>query len=203
MRLLRYFTSLVICLSLGELLLTACHQDPQPVTPPTFTFSRSFDNVLANQTLKSNYPTDSLTYSITRFHKNLRIELAPKKQHQGNDAIIIRLDSAALFSGLVGNYVLPQLDTVSYTQHPSSLLVFYMYTTTYNASQHVAQSQNLYNFLPGSYLSLTNYDPDRQTISGRFEFQFPSWNPNATPYLINRNWKATVQGEFTNLPIEQ
>ena len=203
MRLHAYIYTLIGWLSVSGILITACHQDPQPAAPSTVTFSRSFNGVLTNQTLVATYPLDSLTFSATRFHNNLRIQLSPKKQRQGTDDITIRVDSTALLPGLVGDYTLPQPDTTSYLQHPSSLLVFYMYTTTYNSSQQEAQSQSLYNFLPGSYLSLTSYDQAHQTISGRFEFQFPSWDPTTAPYLINRNWRATLRGEFTNLPIKQ
>lgn len=203
MRLRTYLITLIVCLSASGILITACHQDPQPATPPTFTFSRNFNGALTNQTLVATYLPDSLTFSATRFRNNLRIQLSPKKQHQGTDDITIRLDSTALLPGLVGDYILPPLDTINYTQRPNSLLVFYMYTTTYNSSRQEAQSQSLYNFLPGSYLSLTGYDQARQTISGRFEFRFPSWDPTTATYLINRNWKATLRGEFTNLPIKQ
>lgn len=190
-------------LAFSGLLVVACHQEPQPATPPTFTFSRRFEAISANQTLAAIYPLDSLIYRATRLHHNLRIELAPKQQRQGNDAIIIRVDSAALLPGLVGEYKLPPLDTVTYSQLPSSVLVFYQYTTVYSASQRAAQAQSLYNFLPGSYLSITAYDAARQTVSGRFEFRFPIWDPTQTSYVINPNWRATVRGDFTDLPIEQ
>jgi len=197
-----YLITSIIWLLVSGIMMTACHQDPQPATPSTVALSRSFNGALANQTLVATYPPDSLTFSATRFRNNLRIQLSPKKRHQGTDDITIRLDSTALLPGLVGDYILPPLDTTTYTQRPSSLLVFYMYTTTYNSSQQEAQTQSLYNFLPGSYLILTGYDQARQTISGRFEFRFPSWDPTTAPYLINRNWKATLRGEFTNLQIK-
>lgn len=188
-------------LAVSGLLMAACHQEPQPATPPTVAFSRSFEATSANQTLAATYPLDSLTFSVTRLHHNLRLELAPKQQRQGTDAITIRLDSAALLPGLVGEYPLPRLDTVTYSQRPSSLLVYYQYTTVYSASQHAAQAQSLYNFLPGSYFSLTAYDATRQTVSGRFMFRYPSWDPTLSSYVITPNWRATVRGEFTNLPI--
>lgn len=197
-----YLITSITWLLVSGIMMTACHQDPQPATPSTVALSRSFSGALANQTLVATYPPDSLTFSATQLRNNLRIQLSPKKRHQGTDDITIRLDSTALLPGLVGDYILPPLDTTTYTQRPSSLLVFYMYTTMYNSSQQEAQTQSLYNFLPGSYLSLTGYDQARQTISGRFEFRFPSWDPTTAPYLINRNWKATLRGEFTNLPIK-
>lgn len=186
------------------MLTTACHQEPEPelTTWPTFTFERSFNDARTNQTSTATYPFDSLTYSATRFRGDLRIQLSPKKQLLEKDDITIRLDSTALLPGLVGDYRLPQLDTVTLTQWPSSLLVFYMHTTEYNSFQWVARTQSLYNFLPGSYLNLTSYDPKRQTISGRFEFRFVGWDPSRPPYLVNRNWRVTLKGEFANLLIK-
>ena len=188
------------------LMLNACHrtaQDPQPVQLPTITLSRTFEHT-STQPVKVVYAPDSLRYSLTKTRDGLTLNVELNRLRTGKDAVSVQLDSAALRPGLTGDYAVPLVDTTAPYLPNSPFWLDYTYFREVRGNGSSFFSISSERFLPGSYFSLTDYDANRQTVSGRFSFRFTSTDPltpTGTAGWGNRDWIVTVTSEFRNLPI--